>query len=1661
MNRFVFVHEQISPFDPARSTELVEWREEISIVDLMPKRFRDVDPSDLFVVVNARSAREISDGLLPGDHVTFALKQDGLDPVSVTFLGKTIFEAAGWLGVSLSTVGNLAIAYLVGRLIAPPPQPQKRSGQESLTYQFAGPRANRSEGTAIPIVYGKMRFAGTVIAERIDYTLFNSQTTYNALILLGHGPIYAVGGRTTDSSSPLIGSAIPSGIQIDGNDAKNFEGIEVEVRLGSLEQEPAARFHEIPTNYPEMGFELLAPEDASPTPSTAEILTQSTYSDDDINDAHFTAWSRTLDMDDESDRVEVLITFPNGLMRIDGSGSIQVHTARFIARYIELDGGGVPISTGGPDGDGYVRLPPMQPIVANKSGSFTAALPINLYDPQTYSYISGGEAAKLPSTTAFFTKSVPVTPGFIPGTAMSYTWLGWIGFETGDRWPDGVGAAATATRYFFELTNGNRGIKIGIARRVEFGLVQWHVEVAHGDGTSFEVQVHTDAGPFGVLGNNQAAACLLAWVKYGSGSVAPLATGFRHIGVRLDASEEVLTVFINGVPVATIDAASLPLGVVSAGSILRFAGIGTACPGFKMDESRLFSRALEDSEIIADYNAGNGILGEVGDTTLQAGFHLGSTTDYSGNGNTLVASGGATFTSGGGGIVLTGSSAQTKKRGRYRIELARNSADGTHERVFDKAVWSGMTTFLDEALSYPGCALVSVRVTASEQLSGTVPDVSFELEGRKVPVWNGISIVEQFSQNPAWIALDVVLNTEYGLGYPLSRILKHLPTYLAWANYCDHLLDAKRAKISIGAGASGVNLFYGQDPTTFEWIVAVTDDGSTENLSIEEYTLLGKPQVGDFIAFSGVPVAASASPAGTSVNTVDGAQGFTPGSDPSVGGGLEVIRSEQVSAGQWKLFCRWPGENISIPWTQNTFLSSHATLAGTVRRQERRFAVNGVIDTTGSAWDRLLMICAVGRGAPVKVGDSIRIKFDAPREPVDLVSMASIVENSFEIEYTGPGQKPNVLEAEILDEWKDWDRTIVPDEHPSIQDPATFQGYRPDGQFLWGVTSHTQAKRFCRWQLNLYQLVKKQGRFRLGPDGLAYEPGDVLVLGHDLVHGATSGMVYEDSPDESHVTLDTDIYLATVGVWEIQVRDTHGSTRSVGIIDATVHVAPITIPAGSEITLSTPFSFIPEIEDRFIFTKQGEDLFVQVTSASLAPNLERSIEWMQYLEEVYDDNSFDDIESLVYSDSPRESERSMPLPPKTNSSVRMIAIASEGGRSARAILSWTNNPATRHLIAEVEIYIRRGQRTSEVDHWPAAGEWSLIASLRGAADTASVMVDVADEELVEFAARPVNSKRRGLSIASCIVGRTLYAASVTKPIAPVSVEANVAGEFVKYVVEQRIAQPGVGRSVATALRRGGWILGQQIVSLPWGVDEFGPTRDWAGASANSFGEEGAPIYAARVTHNGVRSEVVSVDFEPEVDSLELDHYTAEDYQWEDYGTGWTGGGFIPAPALVDCVATADWTGRKFLEFTGSALSATYTTVLGPALSGQRAREVYCEAVVVAEQVHPMPMVDAFPFGVGAPESDSWTVEGPTTLDAPACKLWIEISVDNGATWANYKPGVYVGKQIKFRMLMTRPNAEFNVRVYRFATRVRRVPFNAPAGRRSDLAAKLHAEIFNG
>lgn len=127
---------------------------------------------------------------------------------------------------------------------------------------------------------------------------------------------------------------------------------------------------------------------------------------------------------------------------------------------------------------------------------------------------------------------------------------------------------------------------------------------------------------------------------------------------------------------------------------------------------------------------------------------------------------------------------------RYDIKVTKTSEDPS-EAERDTRVGTVKITAFDEVLfrefTYPGVALLGVRALATNQLSGTLPQLEVEVEGLKCTDWNG---TQAYSRNPVVCVYDCMTNAVYGLGDQNILSSSFTATQLdEMETYCDASVD--------------------------------------------------------------------------------------------------------------------------------------------------------------------------------------------------------------------------------------------------------------------------------------------------------------------------------------------------------------------------------------------------------------------------------------------------------------------------------------------------------------------------------------------------------------------------------------------------------------------------------------------------------------------------------------------------------------------------------------------------------------------------------------------------------------------------------------------------------------------------------------------------------
>lgn len=139
----------------------------------------------------------------------------------------------------------------------------------------------------------------------------------------------------------------------------------------------------------------------------------------------------------------------------------------------------------------------------------------------------------------------------------------------------------------------------------------------------------------------------------------------------------------------------------------------------------------------------------------------------------------------------------------WTIQIERVTADSTKQSLQNKIYFDSYTEIIDSKLAYPNSAIAGSLIGA-EQFS-SIPERAFHVDLKIIEVptnydpitrtysgtWDG-TFKNEWSNNPAWVFRDMVLNTRYGLGnYVASSLIDKWALY-SIAQYCDGMVSDGR-----------------------------------------------------------------------------------------------------------------------------------------------------------------------------------------------------------------------------------------------------------------------------------------------------------------------------------------------------------------------------------------------------------------------------------------------------------------------------------------------------------------------------------------------------------------------------------------------------------------------------------------------------------------------------------------------------------------------------------------------------------------------------------------------------------------------------------------------------------------------------------------------------
>lgn len=122
--------------------------------------------------------------------------------------------------------------------------------------------------------------------------------------------------------------------------------------------------------------------------------------------------------------------------------------------------------------------------------------------------------------------------------------------------------------------------------------------------------------------------------------------------------------------------------------------------------------------------------------------------------------------------------------GKYILRVERIDTQATATDEVDDMQVTAINEVQNIAQTYPGLAVVALKIRATEQISGSTPRVLTMIKGRKVRT-SFASETETYSNNPAWLVRDALTSKRYGLGSRINDEDIDEDSFEEFAEYCD------------------------------------------------------------------------------------------------------------------------------------------------------------------------------------------------------------------------------------------------------------------------------------------------------------------------------------------------------------------------------------------------------------------------------------------------------------------------------------------------------------------------------------------------------------------------------------------------------------------------------------------------------------------------------------------------------------------------------------------------------------------------------------------------------------------------------------------------------------------------------------------------------------
>ena len=231
---------------------------------------------------------------------------------------------------------------------------------------------------------------------------------------------------------------------------------------------------------------------------------------------------------------------------------------------------------------------------------------------------------------------------------------------------------------------------------------------------------------------------------------------------------------------------------------------------------------------------------------------------------------------------------------------------------------------------------------------------------------------------------------------------------------------------------------------------------------------------------------------------------------------------------------------------------------------EARAACNYVVDSFTDAFSLAKKIAAVGRASLYWGGDKLTGWIDTVvTAPIDLVTMDSIIYNSWKNDWAIKSELAGVIEVLFQDSRQGYEKTSAEyssEDAGGFRNIESFEGV--------GMTSQGPVVHYAKYLITRNELIRNSNRFKVAKDGFRYSVGDVIGLQSRSANWGDAWRVMSSTADT--ITVDRDVTSDITAGNVLLIRSYNAGTEQV-VIDNYV----VDSVLGRVITATIPWDVTP------------------------------------------------------------------------------------------------------------------------------------------------------------------------------------------------------------------------------------------------------------------------------------------------------------------------------------------------------------------------------------------------------------------------------------------------------------------------------------------------------